>query len=623
MTAPPPLSLRELAQALRSDLRRGFGVLAAYEVLFKLLSVLVLVPAVAGTLFHLVRLHGRTALTNADILGFLLSPLGVLYAYVLGLKVLGLAMLEYAGAMALAAMKETGGWRGVRHAAAALAMRATRVLLLAGKILLLLALALAPFAVAAALSYRWLLGEQDINFYLAERPPRFYAACAIGGVLSLCAMALVAWLFVRWLFALPILLFEDVPVWRVLRESADRTAGARRRLAWLTLGWLLLGLAVQALVVAGFKLFAGGLLTAIGRRPGAIVTEVAILLAVKLLLLAALSGLFVVGLSLLILRLYVERSVRLGRIDRGNWADVLEAEPAQPRKYRRRLYWGVAAVVVAFVAFYVALTIPFELRDETTLTAHRGYARRAPENTLAAIRDAAEAGADIVEIDVQLTADGEVVLLHDDDLRRMTGDRRRVSGVTLEELQRLRFLPRKGYAPEVARERVPALRDVIELARDLGFQLNIELKFAEKGAFTDLQLSRRVAELIDEEHFAGSCFVASLHTPALRELRKHNGDVRTAAIVTASVGDISRLDVDILSVRADLATQALVRKARRLGKQVHVWTVNQPEDMRRFLELGVDSVITDEPELFRQVRQERESLGDTQRLLLTCRYLLD
>src|SRR5262245_4105694 len=151
MTAPPPLPFGELLRALRSDLRRGFTVLVAYEALFKLLSALVLLPALVTVLFHLVRLHGRTALTNTDILGFLLSPLGVVYAYVLGLKVLGLSMLEHAGAMALAAMKETGGWRGVRHAAVALGMRATRILLLAGMVLFLLALALAPFAAAAAL----------------------------------------------------------------------------------------------------------------------------------------------------------------------------------------------------------------------------------------------------------------------------------------------------------------------------------------------------------------------------------------------------------------------------------------------------------------------------------------
>lgn len=623
MTAPPPVPLSELARALRADLRRGLGVLLAYEALFKLLSALVLLPALVALLYHLVRFQGRTALTNTDILGFLLSPLGVLYAYLLGLKVLGVSMLEHAGAMALAAMKETGGWRGVRHAVVALAMRATRVLLLAGNVLVVLALALAPFAAAAALTYRGLLGEQDINYYLAEHPPRFRAACAVGVLLGLGAAGLLAWLFVRWAFALPIVLFEDVSPFRALRESAARTAGVRRRIAGLLLGWQVLGLTLQALVVAAFKLFAGGVLTAIGRRPGAIVAEVAILLSIKLLILAVLSGLFVVGRALLVLRLYVERGVRLGALDRARWADQLEEEPPQPRKYARRLKWGVAAFVLGVVAFYLALTLPFGLRDQTAVTAHRGYARRAPENSLAAFRAAIEAGADIIELDVQLTSDGEVVVLHDDDLRRMTGDRRRISRVSLEELRQIPFLPRGEYGPEVAGERVPELRDVIELAREAGCGLNIELKFSEKDAFKDLRLSRRVAELVSEEEYVEGCFVASLHVPAVREAKKHTRHLKTAAIVTAAVGDISKLDVDILSVNAELADEALLRKARRLGKQVHVWTVNRPRDMRRFVELGVDSVITDEPALLREVLQERSSLGDTQRLLLTCRYLLD
>ena len=100
-------------------------------------------------------------------------------------------------------------------------------------------------------------------------------------------------------------------------------------------------------------------------------------------------------------------------------------------------------------------------------------------------------------------------------------------------------------------------------------------------------------------------------------------DYKTPAIAGAPVGDISGLDVDILSVNAKLATDDLLHRARRLGKQVHVWTVNEPRAMRRLIEHGVDNVITDDPERFLEIRRERSSLGDGQRLLLACRYLLE
>src|SRR5262249_40708266 len=323
---PPPLTLRQLAAAVLGDLRRSLAVLVVYETLFKLLSALVLVPALAALLFHLVRAQGRTAMTNDDILAFLLSPAGVCYGYLLGLKVLGLAMLEHAGAMALAALKHTGHWHGVRQALVVLAMRATRVLRLAGLIVVLLTLAMAPFALAAALAYRWLLGGQDINYYLAVRPPRFYFACLIGGALLLSAAALAAWLYVRWAFSLPVLLFEDAQPIPALRPSARRTAGGRWRLAGPPPGWVPPGPApaAQAAALAGFKPLAGGLLTATGYRPSVVVPETLTLLVVKGVVLAAVSALFVAVQALLILRLYVERGVRVGELDRAHWGDALE-----------------------------------------------------------------------------------------------------------------------------------------------------------------------------------------------------------------------------------------------------------------------------------------------------------
>jgi glycerophosphoryl diester phosphodiesterase len=318
----------------------------------------------------------------------------------------------------------------------------------------------------------------------------------------------------------------------------------------------------------------------------------------------------------LILRLYVERGVRVGALDRAHWGDALEDRPAEPKAMVRRLEWGVAGVVVAFGVFYLSLTAPFDLAEQVEVTAHRGYSRAAPENTLAAIRKAIDVGSDWAEIDVQLTADGEVVLLHDNDLRRMTGDPRRLAKVRYAELKDIPLDRRFGA--EYARERIPSLREVIRLARGR-IKLNIELKFPGR----DRTLAKKAADLLREEEFEDECFVASLDAEGVRAAKKHNPRLRTAAIITAAVGDISRLDVDILSVNTRLATDDLLHRARRLGKQVHVWTVNEPRAMRRLIEHGVDNVITDDPERFLEIRRERSSLGDGQRLLLACRYLLE
>src|SRR5262249_10006542 len=167
------------------------------------------------------------------------------------------------------------------------------------------------------------------------------------------------------------------------------------------------------------------LLSSTGARPSVLVPEVATLLVVKGLLLAVLSSFFVVVQALLIQRLYVERSVAVGAIDPEHWDDPLEDEPARPSRLLRRLEWGLAGGGVGIGVLYLALTLPFSLTDTVEVTAHRGFSAAAPENTLAAVRQAIAAGADWAEIDVQLTADDEVVVVHDFDLMRLTGDPRR------------------------------------------------------------------------------------------------------------------------------------------------------------------------------------------------------
>jgi glycerophosphoryl diester phosphodiesterase len=608
----------DLVRAVRNDLRRSFAAVAAFEVLFKLLSVLVLAPGLAVVLFHLVRGAGRTAVTNTDILGFLLSPAGVLYGFLLGLKLLGLSLLEHAGVLALAALKQTGRWQGFRHAMLALANRSARVLRLAALLLAIAAALLAPFAGLAALAYATLLGGQDINYYLAERPPQFLVACGLGAVLLASALTLAAILYVRWVFSLPIVLFEDRQPIPALRASAQRCAGARWRLGVVLLSWQVLAFALQAGGLVLFRFVAGGLLSATGERPNLAAAEVAVLLVAKGVLLAGLSFFAVVVQCLLILRLYVACSVQQGIHEAGHWADSLEAAPALPSSNRRLVWleWGAFAVVVAAGVAYLALTVPFRLTDRVEVTAHRGDARAAPENTLSAIQKAIDAGADWAEIDVQLTRDGEVILLHDDDLRRMTGEPRRPGELTLAQVQHLRL--RRRFGQEFASERIPTLRQVIALARGR-IKLNIELKFTGH----DRTLARRVADLIRDEEFEDHCFVASLNYGGLLEAKQSNPRLRTAVIVTAALGDISQLEVDVLSVNARLATDGLIRTAHWLGKEVHVWTVNDRKRMRRLIERGADNIITDDPGQCREVIEEREELGDVQRLLLACRYLLD
>jgi glycerophosphoryl diester phosphodiesterase len=615
---PAPMTFAELIRGVRDDFRRSFAALVGFEALFKLAVAFVFLPGMAVVLFALVRWSGRTAVTTEDMLAFVLSPWGVLYGFLLGLKALGVSLLEHSGVTAVVALKRSGHWHGFRHAMTTLASRILRVLQLTALVVGIAAAGLLPFAGLAALTYFLLLGQQDINYYLADRPPRFYVACTIGGLLLVAAAVATAFLYVRWVFALCIVLLENRRPVEALKVSAARTHGIRWRIAGVLLGWQLIGLVVQLLVLGGFRLLAGLLLAGAGHSPRAVLPTVLVLLGLHSVVAAAVSALVVVVHCLFILRMYVHRGLRLGLLQAEHWADSLDAAPTvQPRRLLHRMEWGVAGVVTGGAVALLALTVSVNLQDQVEIHAHRGNSTAAPENTRAAVQKAIDAGADWAEIDVQETADGQVVLMHDRDLRRVTGDPRRVSDVLLRDLRQVRFKPK--LARQFTDERIPTLDEVLTLAGGK-IKMNIELKFYGK----QYGLARKTVDIIRAHHFENDCVVASLDYRGLLEVKKIDPELKTAVILPpTAAGDITRLDVDCLEVHKDLATDKLLRKAHRLGKKVLVWTVDDRREMRRFLDRGVDSIITNNPGLLVELRKERDEMGDSQRLLLACRHLMD
>jgi len=198
---------------------------------------------------------------------------------------------------------------------------------------------------------------------------------------------------------------------------------------------------------------------------------------------------------------------------------------------------------------------------------------------------------------------------------RLADVRKSVAQMTLAEIRQV-DVGRK-FSPAFAGERLPTLREVIAFARDR-IRLNIELKYYGK----DRGLAAKVARLIRDENFEDQCVVMSLDYDAVMEAKRHNPRLKTGHIVAYAVGNLSQLDVDVLSIRADLLSDRLLRAARRQGKQIHVWTVNDPRAMARLIEEGADNIITDDPETMVRVRREREELNDVERLVLTARHLL-
>jgi glycerophosphoryl diester phosphodiesterase len=148
--------------------------------------------------------------------------------------------------------------------------------------------------------------------------------------------------------------------------------------------------------------------------------------------------------------------------------------------------------------------------------------------------------------------------------------------------------------------------------------LNIELKFFGP----DRRLAQKVADIVREQNFESDCLVTSLSYDALLEAKRHNARLRTGLTVAHALGDVSRLEVDALSVRADFLSDEVLRAAHRQGREVHVWTVNDARQMTRLMKRGVDNIITSDPDLAIRVRSGWASLTGPERLVLASRLLL-
>jgi glycerophosphoryl diester phosphodiesterase len=252
--------------------------------------------------------------------------------------------------------------------------------------------------------------------------------------------------------------------------------------------------------------------------------------------------------------------------------------------------------------------------ESVKVTAHRGSSARAPENTLSAVQQAITDGADFAEIDVQTTADGELVVLHDGDLMRMAGDSRRLRDLTLWQAKELDV--GKKFKAEFLGERIPTLAEVIRLSRGR-IQLNIELKYN----WPDPTLGGKVVELLRREAFLTNCIITSLDAAALAEVQRLAPELKVGQIVTASVGNVTRLPGQILSVNKRAATRRFIQQARTAGKEVHVWTLNETDDMLLMIERGAQNLITDHPDVAVRLLRERAELSDAEKLALSFRAL--
>ncbi len=230
---------------------------------------------------------------------------------------------------------------------------------------------------------------------------------------------------------------------------------------------------------------------------------------------------------------------------------------------------------------------------EREIIARRGFSAIAPENTLAAFAAALETGADSIECDVQLSADGIPILIHDAHLNRTTGTGGIVREKTLSELKTLDA--GAWFSPEFAGESIPTLREALNFLRDLPKFLYLDVKQTQNWSDTELYSFIRT---IIESGWQNRCIVACFNHHFLAQVRAYSSQITLGYLLESLPGDMTQLAISdrnaiVLSqYQLLLNNPSVIQTLKNQGMEIVAWTVDQHQDLQELAALGVGRIIT-------------------------------
>ncbi|WP_445480284.1 glycerophosphoryl diester phosphodiesterase membrane domain-containing protein [Lysinibacillus irui] len=284
--------------------------------------------------------------------------------------------------------------------------------------------------------------------------------------------------------------------------------------------------------------------------------------------------------------------------------------------HRKRRYKPL--LFISFIVFIVLSMMNMNSLEksvyapDTKIIAHRGYVAGNVENTISGLVSAANAGADLIEIDIQQTVDGEFVVFHDRTLRRLAGKNGVIANMTLNELKSL-TIHQNGFS-----DKISSLDDCIEIAKALDVSLLIELKV--HGKETEDVLPKLVEKLRNYK-VLDSYYVQSADGQKMTQLKKLVPNLRVGIVYALNIGPMEE-NVDFIALEESWVTEQLIEELKQHPTDLFVWTLNDDRSLQTFIEKNVSGVITDHPDVARELRtQQSEHQYFLQRVLNRLRFI--
>jgi len=238
----------------------------------------------------------------------------------------------------------------------------------------------------------------------------------------------------------------------------------------------------------------------------------------------------------------------------------------------------------------------------TEIFAHRGASQYAPENSMAAFMLAYEQGADGIELDVQLSKDGEIVVIHDETINRVSNGKGAVRNYTLEELRKFSF---NNRMEEYENVKIPTLREVLELAKAWKMKVNIELK---TGIYWYPQIEEKVVRMVQEEKMEEWVIYSSFNHYSVSKVQQLVPEAKTAYLFSDVILDVEKYAKEhgvqgLHPALYHVKMADFLERYQEAGLDVRVWTVNKEKDMEHLIRAQVTALITNKPDIAYEVRK--------------------
>lgn len=571
-------------------IRRNLPALLWFELLYKMLAALVLYPLILSGLDYAIKKSGLTFLTDNNLKVFLSNPVSLAIGVLLIVIMVVFALYELSVLIVCFEKSRLGEKVNSIEIAFAGLTKLRKFLHPLGFIyffILLAALTFLDFPFASVL-----VSATGIPDFLH----RTFQDHAILKWLVVGISAVVLWFFWSYIFTIHFIVLRGMHFREAIKATQKLIRGRVFRinvrfLSWYLIVFILL-FALYALVLVAGAAIIKPAFPADTELVAFLTFSRAMGSGASFLLYSFFTPFFFVVVSTYFQKMVLEKGLQ----------PKFESTPLKIRSFKsHRVILGLlllamigtnAGILVQSLSGGVIRRIVFARTPD--ISAHRGSSLEAPENTIAAVEKAIEEGADYAEIDVRMTQDGTVVLMHDASLKRTTGAEEMVWDISIEDLKQLDA--GAFFSAEYAGEQVPTLEEVIDFASGR-IRLNIEIKMSSMTP----DLPQKVAEIIAFKDFSNQCVVTSFNYNALGEVKMVSEDIRTGLIITMPLGSYTELQyVDFYSLNALFISARQVDMIHRLGYEVHVWGAKDRQSVQKMVGFGVDNIIATDPIMARE-----------------------